>query len=73
MKLFILYLIVTFVIFFGIAYYNAQQKDRSKTMDIGVAWLVSSFWLPAGIAIILYHVGQFFVKIFNKISKNPES
>ena len=73
MKLFILYLIVTFVIFFGIAYYNAQQKDRSKTMDVGTAWFASSFWLPVGMTVILYYVGIFFVKIFNKISKNPES
>ena len=73
MKFFILYLIVTFVIFFGIAYYNAQQKDRSKTIDVGAAWFVSSFWVPAGIAIILYRVGQFFAKMFNKVSKNPES
>lgn len=71
MKLFILYLIITFVIFFGIAYYNAQQKDRKKTMDVGTAWFASSFWLPVTIAIILYQVGKFFVKIFDNISKNP--
>jgi hypothetical protein len=71
MNFFILYLIITFVIFFAIAYYNAQQKNRRKTMDVGTAWLASSFWLPVGIAIILYHVGKFFIKIFNNISKFP--
>jgi predicted PurR-regulated permease PerM len=73
MKFFITYLIITFIVFFGIAYYNnAQQKDRNK-MDVGVAWFASSFWLPVGMAVILYYVGMFFVKMFNKISKNPES
>lgn len=71
MKFFVLYLIITFVIFFAIAYYNAQQKDRNKTMDVGTAWLASSFWLPAGIAIVLYQVGKFFIKTFNNISKIP--
>ena len=71
MKLFILYTVITFVIFFAIAYYNSQQKDRNKTMDVGAAWFASSFWLPVGMAIILYHVGKFFVKIFNNMSKLP--
>lgn len=73
MKFFIAYLVITFVIFFAIAYYNSQQKDRNKTMDVGVAWYTSSFWLPVGMCVILYHVGKFFVKLFNKVSKNPES
>lgn len=61
------------MIFFAIAYYNSQQSDRNKTRDAGNAWLVSSFWLPVGITITLYHIGKFFVKFFNKVSKNPES
>ena len=71
MKFFIIYLIIIFVIFFAIAYYNAQQKNRRKTIDVGTAWFASSFWLPVGIAIILYYVGKFFVKIFNNMSKLP--
>jgi hypothetical protein len=71
MKFFVLYSIITFVVFFGIAYYNAQQEDRKKTMDVGAAWFASSFWLPVGIFITLFYVGKFFVKIFNNISKRP--
>ena len=71
MKFFMLYLIVTFIVFFGIAYYNSQQKDRNKTIDVGAAWFASSFWLPGSIAIVLYYVGKFFVKIFNNMSKLP--
>jgi len=71
MKFFILYTIITFVIFFGIAYYNAQQKNRKKTIDVGTAWVTSSFWLIVVIIMILHHVGKFFVKLFNNMSKLP--
>lgn len=66
----LLYIISVLIVFFGFAFYNYKQTDKSKTTPAVIAWYTASFWpifLPIFLILWITDKGQ---KIFDNISEN---
>ncbi len=66
----LLYIISVLIVFFGFAFYNYKQTDKSKTTPVAVAWWAASFWpivIPIVLILWITYKGQ---KIFDDISEN---
>jgi heme/copper-type cytochrome/quinol oxidase subunit 2 len=70
MMMVLLYIISVLIVFFGFAFYNYKQTDKSKTTPAAVAWWAASFWpivIPIVLILWITYKGQ---KIFDDISEN---
>lgn len=67
-----LYFVIVLITFFGFAFWNYKQTDKSKTVPAGAAWTMSLFWpimLPLALVSLVLRIGDKIEETFDNISK----
>jgi hypothetical protein len=70
MMIALLYIISVLIVFFGFAFYNYKQTDKSKTTPAVIAWWVASFWPIMMPIFLIFWITDKGKKIFDNISEN---
>lgn len=70
MIIFLIYMLIALVVFFGIAFYNYKQDNFRYTLDPATAGSIAVFWPISLPLILVVYLIMLFSDLFNDISEN---